>query len=236
MSKGSGRVVVSLSMVVVSLSKGARVVATGASSVLVTVLVTNRAEEVPMLVIILEVVGTIVVLVIVVDVVAGVVVDVVATVVVVDVNVVVGTVVVVLVIVGLSVIGLRALKDCLLLEMTNLDNGTRLLINFADTKALLIARGLYLDEALEDKNSLRVVMGRVVVVLVEVVEVDVVLVLVGALVVGGALLTVVVVLDVNGLVVVNSSSGIKGVVLKSSAVLSLARSTKLAKVTPLLSC
>ena len=90
-----------------------------------------------MLVIILDVVGTIVLVVVLV-----VVVDVVLVVVVLVVVVVVTVVVVVV----LSLIGLRALKDCLCLclVMTNLEaNGTRFLINLADlTDALFIARGL----------------------------------------------------------------------------------------------
>ena len=92
-----------------------------------------------MLVIILDVVGTIVLVVVLV-----VVVDVVLVVVVLVVVVVVSFVVVVVVV--LSLIGLRALKDCLCLclVMTNLEaNGTRFLINLADlTDALFIARGL----------------------------------------------------------------------------------------------
>ena len=68
----------------------------------------------------------------------------------------------------------------------------------------------------------------VVVVVVIVVVVEVVVLVVDAVVVG----TVVVGLP---MVVVNSSSssGVNGVVLKSSAVLNLALSTRLAKVTPL---
>ena len=81
--------------------------ALGASSVLVTVLVTNLSEDVPMLVIILDVVGTIVLVVVLV-----VVVDVVLVVVVLVVVVVVTVVVVVVVV--LSLIGLRALTDCLI--------------------------------------------------------------------------------------------------------------------------
>jgi len=85
--------------------------------------------------------------------------------------------------------------------MINLDSGTlELLINLCATIGLkaVTCLGLYLDEALEEYNSLKVVNGLLVVVVVGIV-------VVGIVVVGIELVSVVSVVNDGGVVVTSSS-------------------------------
>jgi hypothetical protein len=92
--------------------------------------------------------------------------------------------------------------------MINLDSGTlELLINLCATIGLkaVTCLGLYLDEALEEYNSLKVVNGLLVVVVVVVVGI----VVVGIVVVGIELVSVVSVVNDGGVVVTSEKNLLK---------------------------